>query len=60
MSKKQKVNLKKFVIKKYIMASCAQDALKKERSIQADDCWIDEEWRRKNDNEENVVGFRKS
>lgn len=50
---------KQFIVKKYVMAKNAQDALRKERSIKPDDVWIDEEW--KKINMENVtqkdVGF---
>ena len=38
---------KLFVVKKYIMANSAQDALKKENKYRADDCWVDEDWRNK-------------
>jgi hypothetical protein len=41
--------LKKFIIKKYIMAASAKDALKKERHTLADDVWIDEDWRKNNE-----------
>lgn len=46
---------KKFIIKKYVMAKSAVEALKKERHIVADDCWVDEEWRKQN--EEKVVSY---
>lgn len=50
---------KMFVIKKYIMASSAKDALRKERKAPADDCWIDEEWRKsEKDNLANAIGFK--
>ena len=39
---------KMFVIKKYIMATSAKEALKKELKIPADDCWVDEDWRKNN------------
>lgn len=52
---------KMFVIKKYIMASNAQEALKKERRQPADDCWVDEEWRKNNtDNLASAIGFSAS
>lgn len=38
---------KLFVVKKYIMANSAQEALKKENKYRADDCWVDEDWRNK-------------
>lgn len=49
---------KMFVVKKYIMASSAKDALRKEKKHPADDCWIDEEWRKnKTDNLASAIGF---
>lgn len=48
-----------FVVKKYIMASSAQEALRKEKSTPADDCWIDEEWRKGNKDQLAVaIGFQ--
>lgn len=38
---------KLFVIKKYIMATSASVALKKERRVRPDDCWVDEDWKKK-------------
>lgn len=35
---------KRYVIRKYIMASSASEALKKERKYKADDVWLDEKW----------------
>ena len=35
---------KRYVIRKYIMAKSASDALKKERKFKADECWLDEKW----------------
>lgn len=47
---------KLFVIKKYVMATSAKDAIRKERSAQIDDVWIDENWKEKHLNE--AMGFR--
>ncbi len=46
MSKPKKQKL--FVIKKYIMAVSAVEALKKEWRYRPDDCWVDEQWRTEN------------
>lgn len=43
-TKKPQNNDKKFVVRKYIMAPNAIEALKKERRYQADDCWVDDKW----------------
>lgn len=39
---------KLFVIKKYVMAPSAMEALRREKKIVADDCWIDEDWKKEN------------
>lgn len=49
---------KMYVIKKYIMATSAREALRKEKITPADDCWIDEKWREsERDNLANAIGF---
>lgn len=35
---------KRYIVRKFIMAKSASDALKKERKFKADECWIDEKW----------------
>ncbi len=37
---------KRFVVRKYIMATSAREALKLERNAAADDVWIDEDWKK--------------
>lgn len=40
------------------MASSAREALRKERATPADDCWVDEEWRKNNkDNLASAIGY---
>lgn len=39
---------KQYVIRKYIKAKSAQEALKKERKQPADECWVDEKWMQEN------------
>ncbi len=39
---------KMFIVKKYIMASSAHEALKKERKVRPDDIWVDEDFRKEN------------
>ena len=55
MNKKEKM----FVVKKYIMARSAKEALDKDLKTPADDCWVDEEWR-KNDKDKlaDAIGFQ--
>lgn len=35
---------KRYIVRKYIMAKSASDALKKELKFKADECWVDEKW----------------
>jgi hypothetical protein len=44
---------KRFIIRKYVMATNCQQALKKEKKTRPDDCWVDEEW--KKDNQKDLV-----
>ena len=51
---------KLFVVRKYVKANSAAEALRKERRIKPDDCWIDDEWRKANIEESSgkEMGFR--
>lgn len=35
---------KRYIIRKYIMARSAAEALRKEKYFKADECWVDEKW----------------
>lgn len=35
---------KRFVVRKYVMAKNAQQAIDKERAQDVDDVWVDEKW----------------
>lgn len=49
---------KLFVIKKYVKARNARSAIKLEKNIEVDDCWVDEEWRKNGtDKLAEAVGF---
>lgn len=49
---------KMFIVKKYIKAKSAAEALRKERKIPADDCWVDEDWRKNSpDRLADAIGF---
>lgn len=50
---------KRFIVKKYVFATSAIGALRKEKSIRSDDCWVDEEWMKENKEDTRVVGFKK-
>jgi hypothetical protein len=38
--------MKQYIVRKYVMAKDVKDALKKEKSIPADEAWIDPEWQK--------------
>jgi hypothetical protein len=42
------VHMKQYIIRKYVMAKNVKDALKKEKTIKADEAWIDPEWQKVN------------
>lgn len=47
---------KRFIVRKYVIATSAREAIKKERTQEADDVWIDENWIRE---PEQKLGFNK-
>lgn len=48
---------KRFIIRKYVMATSAQNAIKKDKITPVDDVWIDEKWKELNDNIQQQIGF---
>lgn len=51
-------NKKRYIIRKYVMAKSAEEALKKERKMIPDDVFIDDDWRKENPNTfESAIGF---
>lgn len=56
--KKKIIKDKLFVVRKYIMAKSAQDALRKERKSLPDDCYVHDAWQNTNINQlESAIGF---
>ena len=39
---------KLFIIRKYIYADSAKQAIKKDKTHQVDDVWVDEDWKKNN------------
>jgi hypothetical protein len=37
-----------FVVRKFVIASSIKEAIKIERDITPDDCWLDDDWRKNN------------
>lgn len=51
--------LKLFIVRKYIMAVSASDAIKKDRLTPPDDVWIDDEWKKNNLLDKDLtIGFK--
>lgn len=54
----QKRPTKLYIVRKYILASSAHEALRKERRTRPDDVWVDEDWKKENKAQlESCIGF---
>lgn len=52
------INKKLFVVRKYIMAKDAKEAIKLDRKTKVDDVWVDNDWKRDNKNQlPSAIGF---
>ncbi len=51
---------KLFVIQKYVIATSIEEAMVLERKIVADECWLDDEWKKANKPviEKGKLGFK--
>lgn len=50
--------LKRYIVRKYIMAKSAHEALNKEKRTRPDDVWLDDEWKKENPNQlVSAIGF---
>lgn len=49
-------DLKLFVVRKYIKARSAAEAIRKEKGSAVDDVWIDDDWKKEHLN--GAIGFR--
>lgn len=57
--KKISGNKKLFVVRKYILASNALEAIKKEKFVKPDDVFVDDEWKRGQVNQlTESIGFK--
>lgn len=55
---RSKVPEKRYIVRKYILARSAQEALKKDKTTKPDDCWVDEDWKKENPNQlQSAIGF---
>jgi hypothetical protein len=49
---------KRFIIRKYIYAKDALEAIKKDKVTKVDEVWVDEDWKKLNDGRgEKGIGF---
>jgi hypothetical protein len=53
---KSKPPMKLFVVRKYIKAASAIDAIRKDKHTPVDDVWVDEDWKKGGDMPD-VIGF---
>ena len=51
------MNNKLFVVRKYIWAKSAKDAIKKEKNHPVEDVWVDDKWKENSSNPKDAVGF---
>lgn len=54
---KKSLQNKLFIVKKYVWAKSAHDAIKKESKQAPDDVWIDEEWKKNSGIPQEPMGF---
>jgi hypothetical protein len=50
---------KLFVVKKYVWAKDAREAIKLEAKTSVDDVWVDDDWKKQQDLKPKEVGFKK-
>lgn len=52
--------MKRFIVRKYVMAKNASQALRKEASITPDDVYLDDEWVKQQTSQNKIVeGFKR-
>lgn len=55
---RKKRPLKLFVVKKYVWAESARHAVDIEGKQSTDDVWIDEDWKKNQQNQPSAIGFQ--
>ena len=48
---------KRYIIRKYVMAESATQAMKLEKNFRVEDVWVDEKWVEANLNHSGSIGF---
>lgn len=51
-----KPEIKRFIVRKYIMAASAEEAIKKDKRSPVSDVWVDDEWMKESTRKE-IAGF---
>ena len=59
MKKNKKVE-KLFIVRKYIKATSALHAIKKDKKHPVDDVWVDDDWKKENQSKADAIGFLKN
>lgn len=50
---------KRYVVRKYVMATSILDAYQREQGIQPEDIWLDDDWKKAHDDAEGpTIGFQ--
>lgn len=53
-----KKDLKLFVVRKYVIAESALEAIKNEKKKSVDDVWLDDDWKKQQEFPKKDVGFK--
>lgn len=54
---KQQNNLKRFIVRKYVMAENAQQAINMDKKTKPHDVFVDSDWLNKQDSNNKPIGF---
>ena len=50
--------MKQYIVRKYIMAKSAKEAIKLDSKAEVDDCWVDEDWKASLYEKSQDMGFK--
>ena len=48
---------KMFILRKYVRAKSASDAIRKDKQTPVDDVWVDDDWKKQQNALESAIGF---
>lgn len=60
MKKKQVKTSKLFIIRKYVWADSAKEAIKADSKTDVADCWLDEDWKKAQGQTPEIIGFERN